>query len=155
MIKGIDFIKDANKEYEQVDKIVVGCNGKEYKVKISSKIKDSVVMDIVDEILARSEMCKKENIKFDVVMSIYALIIKHLTDIKFSEYPNTKKQFAHEIDMLKAMIDLQILEPILKEFNIDEIKKIQDAFNKYGNTFRKINDNIISQSLKDDEVGDI
>ena len=155
MVKGIDFIKDANKEYEQVDRIIVGCNGKEYKIKIANKIKESIVMDIVDGILTRSEMCRKENIKFDVIMSTYALIIKYLTDIKFSEYPNMKKQFAHEVDMLKAMIDLQILEPILKEFNTDEIKKIQDAFSKYSKAFKEINNNIISQNLKDDEVGEL
>ena len=155
MIKGMDFIKDADKEYEQVEKIIVGCNGSEYKVKISKKIKDSVVMDIVDEILVRSEMCKKENIKFDVVMAIYALMIKHLTDIKFNEYQNMKKQFAHEIDMLKAMIDLHVLESILNEFDASEVKKIQDAFEKYSETFKYINNNIISKKLKDDEVGNL
>lgn len=155
MIKGIDFIKDANKEYEQIEKVVKGVNGKEYKIKIFNKIKDSVVVDIVDEILIRSEMCKKENIKIDIILSIYALMIKHLTDIKFSEYPNIKRQFSHEIDMLKAMIDLHILEEILSLFDADEINKIKDAFVKYSKTFNHINNNIISQKLKGDESGDL
>lgn len=154
-MNGIDLIKDSNKEYEKVEKVIIGSNGKEYKVKIANKIRESIVMDIVDGILARSEMCKNEDIQFDVVMSIYALMIKYLTDIKFSEYPNMKKQFCHEIDMLRAMIDLKILEPILKEFNTEEMKKIQQIFDKYAKTLKQVNHNIINKNIKGDGVGNL
>lgn len=152
MVKSLDFIKDSNKNYEKKDKVIIGNNGKEYRVKIASNIKDSVVMDIVDELLRRSEMCKKENVKLDMVMTIYSLLLKNLTDIEFSQYSSVKKQVSHELDMLKAMIDLQVLEPILNEFDMNEINKIKNAFLKYSETFKKINNNLISKSLKEDEI---
>lgn len=146
-MKAIDFIKDSRQEFAKEEVIIKGNNDKEYKINASKKLKDTDIMAMVDDILARSEMCKKENIEFDVVMSMYALMVKYFTDIQFSIYPNMKKQFSHELDMLKAMIDLGVFAEILKQFDTEEVKKIQDAFEKYAQSFKAINNNIITQGL--------
>ena len=146
-MKAIDFIKDSKNEFTQKEIVVKGNNNKEYKVKINNKLKDTDVMSMVDDLVSRSEMCKKENIKFDTVMSMYALMIKYFTDIQFSTYPNLKRQFAHEIDMLKAMIDLGVFTEILSNFDNGEIKKIEDMFKKYATSFNVINHNEITKQI--------
>lgn len=152
-MKAIDFIKDSKQTFVKEDVVIEANNGKEYTVGVWKKLKDTSIMALVDDVVLRSEMCKKENIKFDVVMSMYALIVKYFTDIQFSTYPNLKKQFSHELDMLKAMIDLGVFEHLIKEFDADEIKKIQDAFEKYGESFKSISNNIIAQeALGGEEV---
>lgn len=156
MIKAIDFIKDSSENFKQEDVVIKGNNEKEYTIKISKKIKDTDIMEIVDSLVLRSDMCKKEKIKFDTVMSMYALMIKVFTDIKFSTYPNLKKVFSHEIDMLKALIDLGLLEQILLQFDKEEVNKIQDTFIKYSESYKAINNNIISQSvLGGEEDGEV
>lgn len=146
-MKAIDLIKDSNEVFKKEEVVLIGLNNKEYKLMISKKLKDTDIMAIVDDLLVRSDLCKKESIKFDTVMCVYALMIKYFTDIKFSTYPNMKKQFSHEIDMLKALIDLGLLEQILREFDEDEIVKIQSAFEKYKESFKAINNDLITQEV--------
>ena len=149
MIKEIDFIQEANKEYEKVKKILKASNGNKYEIYICKKIKHTIIMEIMDELLKRSEMCKKEKIDFDIVLSTYALLIKHLTDIQFKEFKQIKKQFIYEIEMIKALLDLDLLEQILKELDPGEIDKINQSFKDYNDMYRKINNNILSKEIQE------
>lgn len=149
MVKEIDFIQESNKEYEKVKKTLKASNGNEYEVYICKKIKHTIIMEIMDELLKRSEMCKKEKIDFDIVLSTYALLIKHLTDIQFKEFKQVKKQFVYEIEMIKALLDLDLLEQILKELDPGEIDKINQSFKDYNDMYRKINNNILSKEIQE------
>lgn len=149
MIKEIDFIQEANKEYKKAKKTLKASNGNEYEVYICKKIKHTIIMEIMDELLKRSEMCKKEKIDFDIVLSTYALLIKNLTDIQFKEFKQVKKQFVYEIEMIKALLDLDLLEQILKELDPGEIDKINQSFKDYNDMYRKINNNILSKEIQE------
>lgn len=151
MIKEIDFIQESNKEYEKVKRTFKASNGKSYEISICKKIKNTIIMEIVDDLLKRSEMCKNEKIKFDIVLSTYALLIKHLTDIQFKEFKQVKKQFIYEVDMIKALLDLGLLEQILKELEPGEVDKISESFKDYSYMYKKINHNIISKEIGTEE----
>lgn len=146
-MKSVDFIKDSKQMFVKEEVVVKGINDKEYKVMVSKKLKDTDIIAIVDDILVRSEMCRKESVKFDVVMSMYALMVKYFTDIQFNTYKDLKKQFMHELDMLNAVIDLGIFGELISHFDKDETKKIQDAFEKYSESFKAISNNVIAQEL--------
>lgn len=153
-MKAIDFIKESNEVFKMEEIVVETNTGKECRVKVNRKFRDSEIANIIDELVLRSEMCKKENIKFNTVIALYVLMFKAFTDIKFSTYPNLKKQYAHEIDTVMAMVDLGVYEQIINELgkNKEEMAKIQDTFTKYGESFKAINNNVISKEILGGEV---
>lgn len=148
-MKAIDFIKESNEAFKMEEIVVETNTGKKCPVKINRKLRDSEIANIIDDLVLRSEMCKKEKIKFNMVISLYALMFKAFTDIKFSTYPNLKRQYAHEIDTVKAIVDLGVYETIVNELgkNKDEMDKIQDMFIKYGESFKAISNNAIAHEI--------
>lgn len=155
-MKANQFLKDVNEEFRFKVVELKSNNGKTYKVKIADKFKETDIMKIVDGLLERSEMCKKENIKFNILLSLYGLVIRTFTDIEFSKYPNLKKEYLVEINVLESLIDLGVYEQLISSFDNREVQKVEEIFSKYAKSMKRINDNIVSQNiLKDDKNGEV
>lgn len=146
-MKANQFLKDVSEGFGVKEVELKGNNEKTYKIKVSNKFKETDIMKIIDNLLARSEMCKKEDIQFNLLMSLYALLIKTFTDIEFSKYPNIKKEYLTEIAVLESLIDLDVYRQLLSSFDINEIKKVEDMFDKYAKSMKLINNNIIGQEI--------
>lgn len=152
-MKANQFLKDVNEEFGFKVVKLKSNNDKTYEIKVSNKFKETDIMKIVDGLLERSEMCKKENIKFNILLSLYGLLIRTFTDIEFSKYPNLKKEYLVEINVLESLIDLGVYEQLISSFDKNEIKKVEDIFSKYAKSMKLINNNIIAQNVLDNGVG--
>lgn len=152
-MKANQFLKDVNEEFGFKVVKLKSNNDKTYEIKVANKFKETDIMKIVDGLLERSEMCKKENIKFNVLLSLYGLLIRTFTDIEFSKYPNLKKEYLVEINVLESLIDLGVYEQLISSFDKNEIKKVEDIFSKYAKSMKLINNNIIAQNVLDNGVG--
>lgn len=152
-MKANQFLKDVNEEFGFKVIKLKSNNDKSYEIKVSNKFKETDIMKIVDGLLERSEMCKKENIKFNVLLSLYGLLVRTFTDIEFSKYPNLKKEYLAEINVLESLIDLGVYEQLISSFDKNEIKKVEEIFSKYAKSMKLINNNIIAQNVLDDGVG--
>lgn len=151
-MKANQFLKDVNEEFGFKVVKLKSNNDKTYEIKVSNKFKETDIMKIVDGLLERSEMCKKENIKFNVLLSLYGLLIRTFTDIEFSKYPNLKKEYLAEINVLESLIDLGVYEQLISSYDKNEIKKVEEIFSKYAKSMKLINNNIIAQNVLDDGV---
>lgn len=150
-MKANQFVKDVNQEFGFKLVKLKSNNDKMYEIKVANKFKETDIMKIVDGLLERSEMCKKENIKFNILLSLYGLLIKTFTDIEFSKYPNLKKEYSVEISVLESLIDLGVYEQLISSFDKNEIKKVEEIFNKYAKSIKLINNNIIAQNILEDD----
>lgn len=150
-MKANQFVKDVNQEFGFKLVKLKSNNDKMYEIKVANKFKETDIMKIVDGLLERSEMCKKENIKFNILLSLYGLLIKTFTDIEFSKYPNLKKEYSVEISVLESLIDLGVYEQLISSFDKNEIKKVEDIFRKYAKSIKLINNNIIAQDILEDD----
>lgn len=150
-MKANQFVKDVNQEFGFKLVKLKSNNDKMYEIKVANKFKETDIMKIVDGLLERSEMCKKENIKFNILLSLYGLMIKTFTDIEFSKYPNLKKEYLVEINVLESLIDLGVYEQLISSFDKNEIKKIEEIFSKYAKSIKLINNNIIAQNILEDD----
>lgn len=150
-MKANQFVKDVNQEFGFKLVKLKSNNDKMYEIKVTNKFKETDIMKIVDGLLERSEMCKKENIKFNILLSLYGLLIKTFTDIEFSKYPNLKKEYLVEISVLESLIDLGVYEQLISSFDKNEIKKVEEIFSKYAKSIKLINNNIIAQNILEDD----
>lgn len=150
-MKANQFVKDVNQEFGFKLVKLKSNNDKMYEIKVANKFKETDIMKIVDGLLERSEMCKKENIKFNILLSLYGLLIKTFTDIEFSKYPNLKKEYLVEISVLESLIDLGVYDQLISSFDKNEIKKIEEIFSKYAKSIKLINNNIIAQNILEDD----
>lgn len=150
-MKANQFVKDVNQEFGFKLVKLKSNNDKMYEIKVANKFKETDIMKIVDGLLERSEMCKKENIKFNILLSLYGLLIKTFTDIEFSKYPNLKKEYSVEISVLESLIDLGVYEQLISSFDKNEIKKVEEIFSKYAKSIKLINNNIIAQNILEDD----
>lgn len=153
-MKANQFVKDVNQEFGFKLLKLKSNNDKMYEIKVANKFKETDIMKIVDGLLERSEMCKKENIKFNILLSLYGLMIKTFTDIEFSKYPNLKKEYLVEISVLESLIDLGVYEQLISSFDKNEIKKVEEIFSKYAKSIKLINNNIIAQNILEDDNND-
>lgn len=147
MTNGLDFINDANDIFKKEDVVIVSDYGKEYKFEMCKKLRDSDVVKIVNELNKNSTYCSRANKQYDLMMDMYAILIKRFTNIEFKTYKDTWKQIQYQISVCECMVDLGVYKKIIEMFDVESIKKLQDAFGVYGKTFDKINNRFIKHEL--------
>ena len=49
-------------------------------------------MNLISDLVERSNYCTKNNIEFNEVLHTYILLIRYFTDIKFNTYKSTEKK---------------------------------------------------------------
>lgn len=121
-----DLINDVRQIFTQREITVTACNGKNYTLLIDNKFKKEKITQLISGMVERAHYCKKNDIQFDYTICLWVLIIKNFTDIKFINHKNFGKCYENEIDVLKAMINLEIVEEIMDSFDPKEMNKITE-----------------------------
>ena len=103
-------------------------SGKEFKLEIQEKINDTAIMDLVIELVEKSEYCRKNNISFNPAMNTQFLLIKYFTNIEFKTYESLGEQYLYENDKIKKLIDLELYDKIVDYFNKETMDEIEKTF---------------------------
>ena len=144
----INNLKSEIKNNFKSEEIVVTTNtGKEFTVKIEKNIRDSKMNNIVSELGELAQFCLDNNIKFEIMSTIYMLILKHLTDIPFSDIPNLKDRYSINLEMFANIIDLDLFEQIISNFQQESVDKICMSFDKYRHGMKLAEDVVIKQAI--------
>lgn len=152
-IKAIDIINKAKQKFAKREITVVSNEGEEIKILIQEKLDEVNLSRIIADLVMRSQEFSKIGLDFDIIMNIYALLIKYFTDIKFNKSKDIAKQVNHEIDTIEALINLGVYEQILNHFNEDCIKDLEKLFDKYPKQMGSvINDIVEKEVLADADI---
>jgi hypothetical protein len=149
-MKANDIINSAKKEYSFKKITVTSIDGEEYEVQIQEKLNETKLANLVSELTTRSEECKKIGLEFDMILNIYVLIIKYFTNIKFNNNKVFSKQIEQEMEFLKALIDMNLLDQILNNFDENSIKDLEKLFDKYSKQMSQITENIAMEEVIED-----
>lgn len=146
-----DIINIASEEFAMKEIICVTNNGKEVKLRIQPKLNDTKVLELVASLVERSNYCAKNNLQFEELYNAYFLLIKYFTDLKFNAYKSIEKQYEHEIEAIKAIMDLGIFDQIMNHFDKNTMDRIQEILNKQSKATQMIVNNQLKQMI-DDEI---
>lgn len=164
MVKANDFISLENRSFKKKEVTLKDINGKTFTINIDETFKRTDLVKIMTDICERAEYCKKNDITFDYTVCLYAMILKYFTDIKFTEYKNIKDKYENEIKLIRALINLELLEQIMNSISPDEMIKFTDIakefamFTKYSFQVQadQMLDNLINEyELNNAETDDI
>jgi len=146
-----DIINIANEEFAMREIVCITNNGKEVKLRIQPKLNDTKVLELVANLVERSDYCVKNNLQFEELYNVYFLLIKYFTDIKFNTYKSVKKQLEYDLTAIKAIMDLGIFHQIMNYFDKDTMDRIQETLNKQNKAMKTIANNQLKQII-DDEI---
>lgn len=136
-MKSNDILNIAKKEFAY-KKLLLEINGQDYEILIQEKLNDTSITNLVTDLIERHEYCTINNIEFNTIQHIYYLLIKYFTDIKFNTYKELEKSYKHELDTISALIDLEVFDQILNQFDKDTLVRIQNMFDKYSNQLKSV-----------------
>jgi len=149
-MKAIDIINSSKQVFSKKKIIITDIENQEYELEIQEKLDESTLASLVSELTIRSEEFKKLNIEFDMILNIYILIIKHFTNIKFNKYKVLTKQVEHETELIKALINMNLLDQILNNFDENSIKDLEKLFDKYPKQMSQVTENIAMEEVIED-----
>ena len=149
-MKAIDIINSSKQVFSKKKIIITDIENQEYELEIQEKLDESTLASLVSELTIRSEEFKKLNIEFDMILNIYILIIKHFTNIKFNKYKVLTKQVEHETELIKALINMNLLDQILNNFDENSIKDLEKLFDKYPKQISQVTENIAMEEVIED-----
>lgn len=153
-MKSIDIVNLANKSFKK--KIVtLTCADKTYDLSIEEHFRETTILELVDEMRERSQYCLKHEIKFDMMQTLYILMIKKFTDIKFSQFKAVEKQYAHELDVVKSLIDLGLFTQIIQAFDSKEVDKIGVYLERYKENMKIIANTVLAQEMEKEQDGEV
>jgi len=158
MIKANDFLSDVKQNFKQREVAVTAIGGKEYKLLIDEKFSKSKIMNLITDMVDRANYCKTNDVKFDMSVCLWIMLLKYFTDIKFIEYKEIEKSYKNEIGVLQALIDLEIIEDIIGSFDLKEMNKITEigkTFAEYVSYMHNVEVDQIIQKLESELPEDI
>ena len=126
MLKANDFISDVNLNFKQKEITVKAVNGKDYKMLIDESFKKTKIVSLITDMVDRANYCKINDVAFNYTVCLWAMILRHFTNIKFVEYKDLGRKYQNEIDIVTALVNLEIIEDIINSFNPKEMNKITD-----------------------------
>lgn len=140
----------AKQEFSFRKIIVITPDKQEFEVQIQEKLNDTNIMNLISDLVERSNYCTKNNIEFNEVLHTYILLIRYFTDIKFNTYKSTEKNLSQDIQIINGLIDLGIFDQIMNHFDIDTMNKIQEALNKQSKAMQIVANNQLKQIIDDE-----
>lgn len=140
----------AKQEFSFRKIIVTTPDKQEFEVQIQEKLNDTTIMNLISDLVERSNYCTKNNIEFNEVLHTYILLIRYFTDIKFNTYKSTEKNLSQDILIINGLIDLGIFDQIMNHFDIDTMNKIQEALNKQSKAMQIVANNQLKQIIDDE-----
>lgn len=149
-MKSNDILNIAKKEFAY-KKLLLTIGGNEYEILVQEKLNDTSITSLVTNLIERYDYCKNHNIEFNTIQHIYYLLIKYFTDIKFNSYEELEKSYKHELDTVSALIDLEVFDQILNQFDKDTLKRIQNMFDKYSNQLKSVVNDEVKKAITEGE----
>lgn len=132
-----------NESFKKVE-VKVMANDQEFTVVVDKDLKETKIAKMFTELIKRSDYARKENIDLDISAQILILLIKNFTDIEFAEPKDIGEMMELEIRTLNALIDLGLFEQIIIHFDKDQMKKIEQMFEKHQKEMKKMADDMIA-----------
>lgn len=146
-LKAIDVINSSKQVFSRKKIIITDIENQEYELEVQEKLDESTLATLVSELTTRSEEFKRLDLEFDMILNIYILIIKYFTNIKFNNYKVLTKQIGHEVELIKALINMNLLDQILNNFDENSIKDLEKLFDKYPKHMNQITENIAMEEV--------
>jgi hypothetical protein len=121
-----------SKEFTQ-KKIILNIADKDYEVLIDEKFKTSKLQSMLLE--AMQNISKLKEYDDAVTTSYYMfLMIKYFTDIDLAQ----TEDFAEQINILNAMIDLEIFEKVLNSFPESEFERTNQFIRRFADRLTEL-----------------
>lgn len=149
-MKSNDILNIARKEFAY-KKLLLEINGQDYEILIQEKLNETSIASLVTDLIERYEYCSTNNIEFNTIQHIYFLLVKYFTDIKFNTYKELKKSYEHELNTISALIDLEVFDQILNQFDKDTLGRIQNMFEKYSNQLKSVVNDEVKNMITEGE----
>lgn len=149
-MKSNDILNIARKEFAY-KKLLLEINGQDYEILIQEKLNETSIASLVTDLIERYEYCSTNNIEFNTIQHIYFLLVKYFTDIKFNAYKELKKSYEHELNTISALIDLEVFDQILNQFDKDTLGRIQNMFEKYSNQLKSVVNDEVKNMITEGE----
>jgi len=140
----------AKQEFSFRKIIVTTPDKQEFEVQIQEKLNNTTIMNLISDLVERSNYCTNNNIEFNEVLHTYILLIRYFTDIKFNTYKSIKKNLSQDIQIINGLIDLGLFDQIMNHFDIDTMNKIQEALNKQSKAMQIVANNQLKQMIEDE-----
>lgn len=131
-----------SKTYTQ-KKIKIG----EYDVLIDEQFRPSKISEMITEFTQKLDYCREKGYDLKFGEYVFVLLIKYFTDITIPS------SFEEQVQMLKLLVDHELLTPIINAFDENEMKKLNDNINKYKDNVDKLLEDLkAEQEEKTEEV---
>ena len=119
-----------------------------YDVLVDEQFRPSKINDMVLEYTQKLDYCREKGYDLKSGEYIFILMIRYFTDIDIPE------DFESQVQMLKIMVDHDLLTPILNSFNEKEVEKMNDKINEFKDNVNKLVAEMkIEQESENKEVG--
>jgi hypothetical protein len=113
-----NIIKGAfEKEYKK-KKVVVELAGEKYTILIDEKFRNTKIMDLIYEAFRAESVLEGQSNNVKDAYYVF-LVIKYFTDLDIAQTDDIYEQ----LNIMSIMIDLDILNKIMAEFDTEEIKR--------------------------------
>lgn len=145
-----DITKLYNQEFKTKRINLITNGGEEFEIEVQEKLNETTIMELVTDLVDRSNYCTENKIEFNEILNTYFLLIKYFTDIKFSSFKSLEKQYSYELRIIKELIDLGIFEQIIKSFDSETMKRIQDSLEKYSKQMNIVANNKMHEIIEDE-----
>lgn len=146
--------KDIDKVFDKKEVVLHSdITGKDYKVVIDKKFKKSKITALFTAMMERADACRKNDIIFDFALCQWCMIIAHFTDLQFDKGNDIISTYLKEIKGMETLIDIEVLDSLISEFDENEMLKLQEVGKALGKFTKKMHDIEVDQ-LVDDIVGD-
>lgn len=115
-------LKKADKKLDKRKKVIIGEGKNKYTLYIDNTFRQTKIQGLIVEFIEKFEYLKNENLvnEFDFNLYGYFLMIRHFTSF------SVPKEFEKQIEIMKILIDLELLMPIIESFEQEEIKKLTE-----------------------------
>jgi hypothetical protein len=145
-----DIVNLAKKEFAYKVITVTTNEGSEFEIEIQPKLNETKIMQLISDLVERSEYCSNNKIHFDEVFNTYFLLLKYFTTIKFNTYKVLKKQYQHELDTVDALYDLGVLDQIWEHFDAESMEQLEISLNKYTKQMKVLTNNRLKEMISEE-----
>lgn len=118
-------------------KILLEAEGQTFEVLIDTKFQPTKLQEMIMELAEKQQEIRKINDILNISYFASFLVIKYFTNIQISKTDSLEKQ----IRVFKALVDLEILEPLLEHFDSKELEKVNKYIVKAATNIKNLENN--------------
>jgi hypothetical protein len=117
--------------------ITIDVEGESFEVLIDTKFQVSKIQQLLTEVMERNQQLIKINDIFDITYYMNFLVIKYFTNIEIAK----EDDFETQIRIFKALLDLEIFDKIMENFDKGELDKINKYMKKASANIKEVENN--------------